>query len=1054
MKKLYGHFWILIMLSLGCTSMLQAQKIVGKVVDAQDGIGIPGVSILVKGTTKGVSTDKDGMYNLTGVPKTATLIFSVIGYEKKEEAVNNLSELNVTLEVSNNTLDEIVVSGYGIETLRKDVTGAVSKIDKSTLRNTAPVNATEMLQGRAAGVNITSNDGSPGAGLNINIRGSASISAGTTPLIVIDNVPFLTSANDIYNPLSALNPNDIESIDILKDASATALYGVGATNGVIVITTKKGKKGKPVINFSVNEGVGTFAKQLKTLSSQDYALYRAENARTNADGNRIPLPGFPGLWEMLASPTIVGFSDVNFADILKTNFGVTNTTGNDWLGIITQNTRKSIYNFDFSGANESGTSYFASMGYTKEVGVLINSSFSRFSGRLNIDQKLSKFINVGLRLQYGNTAYDGLIGDWQDNNAIGSAAFLNPFVNRTNVTGAAEGQINNGGQGTNLESPEFRLNQTVAKRTQNQLQGTFNFSFKPLSWLEFAFTGGATPENTEGRRFVSSVLRAGSGTRGNANVDAANIMRWNLQPRIAINKKFGNHKLNTTLVYERRRTTNDILRTRYEQFNTEVLKDYSYSAATSIVTTPTYSDIRDISYIGRAQYDYKSKYVLTGSARIDESSRFLGKRPGFFPAVSAAWNVNDEKFMDFSKEYLSALKIRVGVGITGNNQIPLNAGIPLANLNGIGYPFNDAVNSAINIRSRFANPDIGWETTVGKNIGLDMGFFNDKLVVSTNIYSNVTRDLLLDVELPAYSSFENAIKNLGSMRNQGLEIELQSTNIQKKDFTWRTNFNIAWNRNKILSLGGQPEIGFRVIGSGATPNDVVLRVGQPIGVYYGLMQDGLINNDVERFNSTPKTADNQTGEYDYYDLNGDGNIDRFEYVPIAYALPKHTGGIGNTISWKGLDVYAFLRWSYGNDVVNKNLNTAYYLRGDNNIDADIKDDIWNRQNQDRNFQAYNSIFTTRSGSLMSRTALVEDGSFLRFETLRIGYNIPRKLTQKYKINRVRVNLTGQNLFVLNRYSWYDPEVNSSGTQRQLSPGLDQGSYPRARFYMLGIELGF
>lgn len=1058
MKKIYNYLTQCLLIHLCSTIAILAQQnvtIKGTVKDSETSEGLPGVSILVKGTAKGTTTDENGKFQLSDVPSKGALIFSYIGYDRQELAINARSEINITLVQAANSLEEVVVSGYGIETLRKDVTGAVSKIDKSTLQNTAPVNTTELLQGRAAGVNIISNDGSPGSGININIRGAASISAGTTPLIVIDNVPYLTSANDVFNPLAALNPNDIESLDILKDASATALYGVGATNGVIVITTKRGKKGKPKINFTMNEGVGTFAKRLNVLSPRDYALYRSQIVRTYAQNQFILSPGFPSMWEMLASPTIEGFSDVNFQEILKNSYGATNYDGNDWLSLITQNTRKSIYNFDFSGANESGTSYFASVGYTNETGVLINSGFKRLSGRLNIDQRLSKFMNVGLRMQYGNTAYDGLIGDWRVDNAVAQSVFMNPFINRDNVTGSSEGLINNGGQGAAPESPEYRLKQTQLTRSQDQLQATLNLSIKPTDWLEVAFTGGFIPENTNRNYFVSGVLREASDTRGRAELTTEKNIRWNLQPRIAINKKFNNHKINATFVYELRKNTNDKIYTRYEQFATEVLKENSLAASSSIISVPTYFDIRDRSYIGRVQYDFKSKYVFTASARMDESSRFVNNKRGFFPAASAAWNISDEPFMDFAKKHLSAFKIRAGVGVTGNNQIPVNAGLPLANISNVGYPFNDAVATAVATRSRFANSDITWETTQGSNIGLDLGFFNDKLAISTNLYRNVTRDLLLDIQLPAYSAFSSAIKNLGSIRNQGLEIELQSTNVQTKNLTWRTNFNIAWNRNKILSLGGQPEIGFRVIGTGSNPNDVILRVGQPIGVYYGTIQDGLINNDIERYNATPKVQDNNTGEFGFYDLNGDGNIDRLEYVPIAYTLPKHTGGIGNTINWKGFDLYAFMRWSYGNDVVNNNLNRAHYLRGDNNLQYNVVDQIWNRQSQDRNYQSYFAIFTTRSGSTFSRSEMVEDGSFLRLETARIGYNIPSKILQKYKIQRAKLMLTGQNLFLLSRYSWYDPEVNAaSGSNRQLAPGLDQGSYPRSRFYMFGLELGF
>lgn len=1035
-----------------------AQKISGTVKD-EKGEPIPNASVTIVGKPQGTATDLNGAFSLNAKPNE-TLNISFIGYVTMRVVVGNKTNFEIVLKEDANTLEEVVVSGYGIETLKKDVSGAISKIDKSTFQNTAPVSATELLQGRAAGVNIVSNDGSPGAGISINIRGSASISAGAAPLVVIDNVPYLTNTNDAVNPLSTINPNDIESLDILKDASATALYGVGATNGVIVITTKRGKKGKPTINFSVKDGFGTFARRLETLSPQDYAMYRAATARAfAADDSRqtsyVGFPGLPGLWEMIASPKMEGFSDVDFKQLLQTQYGVTNIDGTNWLDLVTQNSHRKLYDFDFSGATDNGTSYFASLGYVDETGVLINSGFKRLSGRLNIDQKLSKFMTAGLRLQYSNTGYEGLIGDWRVDNAVAQTVFMNPFINRDNVTGASEGLVNNGGQGAAPESPEFRIKQTTVNRNSDWFSGNLNFSIKPTDWLEFAFTGGLITDNNSRNYFVSRVLREASNTNGKAEIESGRDLRWTLQPRMSINKKFGNHKINSTFVYEMRKNSNDKIYTRYEQFSTEVLNNYSLAAASTVFSVPTYFDIRDRSYIGRVQYDYNSKYILTASARIDESSRFINDRTGFFPAISAAWNISDEKFMDFAKDYLSALKLRAGFGITGNNQIPVNAGLPLANIANVGYPFNNAVTTAVNPKSRFANSDITWETTQGTNVGLDIGLWNDKIGISTNLYKNVTRDLLLDIQLPAYTSFSSSIKNLGKLQNTGFEMEITSRNIKTTKFSWITNFNIAFNRNKILDLGGQPEIGFRVIGTGSNPNDLILRVGQPLGVYYGTLQDGLINNDTERFNSTPKVQDNNTGEFGFYDLNGDGNIDRLEYVPIAYTLPKHTGGIGNTISWKGIDFYTFLRWSYGNDVVNNNLNRAHYLRGDNNLQQNVANDIWTRQNEERNYQGYFAIFTTRSGSTFSRSEMIEDGSFLRFETLRLGYNLPSKWIQKAKLQRAKITFTGQNLAILTRYSWYDPEVNSStGQNKQLSPGLDQGSYPRSRFYLFGLELGF
>jgi TonB-linked SusC/RagA family outer membrane protein len=1058
MKKL---LLLLIIFFTAQVGLFAQSKTISGIVKDKNGDVVIGATVAVNGTNRGAITDINGEYTIQASPGEK-LIISFVGSQSQEIVVGQESKIDILLLEDTNLLEEVVISGYGIETFKKETSGAVSKIDQSTLKNTAPVNVSELLQGRAAGVNIVSNDGTPGAGFSINIRGSNSISGGSSPLIVIDNIPYITDGNSTVNPLSVINPNDIASIDVLKDASATALYGVGATNGVIVITTKNGAKGKPIINLNVKRGFGTFARTLPVLSSEDYALYRATIARTSGGNNggqagAILNPGAPSVWEMVAflNQGDEG-GDIKYRDVLKNQYGLTNYEGTNWLDVITQNTQRAQYDFDFSGSSNNGTSYFASLGYLNEKGLLINSGFSRLSGRLNLEQKIGKIITAGMRLQYANTDYEGLIGDWRVDNAVSQSTFMNPFINRDNITGGTEGVINNGGQGAGPESPEFRLNETISNRQTNWFSGNLNISVKPLSWLEFAMNAGLTNDLNSSNYFVSRVLREASNTNGRAILEKGEDIRWTINPRIAINHKFNkNHKIAANLIYEARKTADDRLRTTYEQFSTEVLKDYTLQAAGSVFSVPQYFDIRDQSFIGRVQYDYKRKYVFTSSLRVDQSSRFITDKTGIFPAASFAWNIIDEPFMKFSEKYLSNLKIRGGVGVTGNNQIPINSGLLLGNLSNGGYPFNNSVSTSVNVGTRFANPDVTWEQTTGLNLGIDFGFLKDRFTLSTNVYSNRTSGLLLDVQLPTYSSFTSTIRNVGGLTNRGLELELTSFNINKRNFSWNTNFNIAWNRNKITDLGGQPDLAFTVIGTGPNTNDVLLRVGQPIGVYYGTIQDGLINNETELLNSPRKTADNNVGEFGFLDVNGDGLIDRTEYVPMAYALPLHTGGIGNTLTYKSFDFYAFMRWSYGNDVVNNNLNRAHYLRGDNNLQTIISNDIWNRQDQDRNYQSYFAIFTTRSGSTFSRSEMVEDGSFLRFETLRVGYTLPSKFMKKVNLRTAKITFTGQNLALLSRYSWFDPEVNAArGQNRGLFPGLDQGAYPRSRFFLFGVDLGF
>jgi TonB-linked SusC/RagA family outer membrane protein len=1038
----------------------QGRVITGVIMD-EKGQTLEAVTVENLKTKKTVLSDSKGRYSIAA-ERNNEIQFSYTGYEIQKEKVNESATIDITLTPLENLLETVVVSGYGIRTFKKDQTSATSKIDKGSLESTAPVNLSEVLQGRAAGVNIVSNDGTPGAGFSINIRGLSTITAGASPLVVIDNIPYANSAGDAFNPLSAINPNDIESIDILKDASATALYGVGASNGVIVITTKQGKSGKPKFTFSSKVGIGELVRTLGTLSPQEYAAYRAALYRSEAGDNSgfattyIPKPGEPGLWELLADPTEAAKLGIDPKAILNNFYGVTNLTGSNWLDLITQNTVRQFHDLSFSGSTPGGTSYFASLGYADEKGTIINSGFRRLSSRLNLDQKISKIFSAGIKFQYTNSTYKGLIGDNRADNAIAQANSMNPFINRDNILGNTEGAINNGGAGAGPESPEFRVKQLDASRSANWFNGNISVSAKPLNWLELVLQAGVTNEDSYRGTYTPSLLRDAQNVKGRVDITDRSDLRWVFQPRIAVNKTFAkNHRINGTFVFEARKDKANQIFTRYEQFGTEVLGINSLASAQSVRATPGYTDIRVRSYIGRVQYDFKRKYIFTASTRIDESSRFVKDKTGVFPAVSAAWNIKDEPFMDFTSKLMSTIKFRIGYGITGNDQIPLNAGVPLGNISNVFYPFNNGLTTIVNPTNRFANSDITWETTRGFNLGLDLGFLKDRITLTTNYYNNTTKNILLDVQLPGYSAFTSSILNSGSIRNKGLELEIASANIRGKKFKWNTNFNISFNRNEILDLGGVPELGFRAVGTGGSLNDVLLRVGQPIGVYYGTFQDGLVNTDFERYNSPRKAQDNNTGEFQFFDLNGDGIIDRDEYVPMAYTLPIHTGGIGNTLTYKGFEIYAFFRWSYGNDVVNNNVNRAFYLRGDNNLITDVSKSIWNRQNQDRNYQSYLAIFTTRINSLFPRSEMVEDGSYLRFETMRIGYSLPAKWLKKAKISSARLSLTGQNLFVLTRYSWYDPEVNSAtGTNKGLFPGLDQGAYPRSRFILFGLDLTF
>ncbi|MBP6411410.1 MAG: TonB-dependent receptor plug domain-containing protein, partial [Pseudarcicella sp.] len=566
MKKIYYYTLTSILTFFMCVTMGFAQNkisVTGEIKDGDNFSSLPGVSILVKNTKMGAVTDQSGKFKLNEVSPNATLVISYTGYTTQEVNVSGRSVINLSLASSTQEIETVVISGYGIKTSAKNNTSATSKVDAATLRNTTAVSATEFLQGKVAGVDVVTNDGTPGSGLNINIRGRASLSGGSSPLFVIDGIPYPISNSDVTNPTANINPNDIESMDVLKDASATALYGVGAANGVVVITTKRGKQGKPLINFSFKSGAGEFSRSIETQSPKDYALMRAAIVREYAgniiDANnsffRMTLyPGRPSLPEMLAvyDPSISYEKGESIQQLFSAE-KLTNLTGVNWLKEITQNTTKKFYDFDISGATPTGTSYFWSMGYANETGAIKNSAFDRFTTRLNIEQKLGKIFTAGVRMQYARTAFDGLIGDNRAENAIAQANFLNPYINLDNITGENVNAFNNGGGGLALENPKYRIDNIHSYRFNNGFIGNLSVTVKPLSWLGITVQTGLTNDNKDREYFVPTRLREAQGTLGKATTNPENDLKWSFAPRINIDKKIKNIVgMNVALVYEKK----------------------------------------------------------------------------------------------------------------------------------------------------------------------------------------------------------------------------------------------------------------------------------------------------------------------------------------------------------------------------------------------------------------------------------------------------------------------------------------------------------------------
>lgn len=1022
--------------------------VTGKVTD-QGGQPMVGVSVRVEGPTpNGVQTDSEGKYSIQ-LKKGDIVTFSYISFETKTVNWNGTSVLNVILKENATTLNEVVALGY-VTTTRAENTGSISSINAKEIQRANATDVLSVIQGRTPGVQIVSNDGAPGGGFTLNVRGSNSITAGTTPLLVVDGIPFVPPTDEGFNPFSFINPNDIETIDVLKDAAATALYGAEAAAGVIVITTKKGKLGEPRINVLYNTGYSYVPQNRIPGVQSDEAYVSSMAARVAA---RPPLPDFGGGNPWLAR---VG------TDYYK--------NGNDWFDLITDNVVTQKFALDFSSATEK-TNYRASVGYDDENGIVIGSGFKRFTAKFNITQQFGKKVKISLNTQYANTKYEGLYSSWGGFGSQGLVAqslFTNPFQALDDPLGENvldDPLFSFGGLTAGQQNPLTYINDVSLDRNSDFLQGNFQIDYKITNDLTFNTTVGSQFENRELNRFVPATTREGLIQNGILNLNNNKNFNYVLLSKLGYRKTFNSkHNINLDGVIEAKKYSNDS----YSQIATNLLVpslEYYSGSTTTSPNAPlrTLEVFSTASALMRAAYSFDQKYIINGSVRLDASSRFgENNKTAIFPAVSFAWVLSKEKFIENLKlSWLDNAKIRGSFGVVGNNQIrtytPYST-LAILQAGGVTnrYTFYGGGSPSSSIAlgaNSISNPDLRWESTKSYDAGLDLAFLKGRLNFVADVYYKQTDDLLLDVDQVAYNGVaERALVNIGSLENRGLELSLNGTIIKKKDFTFDAGFNISFNRNKVLNLGASNELFFNRTGNF---QDLVIKVGEPIGNFRGFILDGVYNNDIERNNSAVdlKQPSKALGLLRIADIDGDGFITNDDRVTVGNTLPVHIGGITTTFGYKNFELYAFGRWSYGNDVVNVNADQSTEARYNNKILASVDGQQWSPQQPNNN---YFGLVNSNRGNLGGfRSESIEDGSFFRLDRVTLSYNVPAKTLSKYKINNLRLSLTGTNLLVITRYSWFDPEVNTGfGSAAKLGPGVDSSAYPRMRSFNFGLNFGF
>ncbi|MBR9853323.1 MAG: TonB-dependent receptor [Algicola sp.] len=1035
------------------------------VVTDEAGVPLAGATIIAKGTTVGATTDFDGNFEIT-MPSGVTVIrVTYIGFKAKEVDVAGQTSVNISLEQDAAALEEVVVVGYGT-LAKKRVTGSVVSITPETITEVPALSPESALIGQVTGVQVQEVSGEPGAAPNIRVRGSGSISAGNDPLFVVDGIPIsrnLTSSSQLggvasqraafqpptINPLATLNPNDIESIQVLKDASAAAIYGSRGGNGVLLITTKKGSNNdEGVFSFDSFVSIQSVANKLDLMNAEELIDF-TRDARNNAylqdvGGASIDDPIGPG-----------DRGNANYE--LPESFLNWDGTDTDWQDIMFKTGVVQSYNFSYASPVRNKTSFYASTGYFSQTGIIDKAKFERYSVLLNVNSQLTEKLNLDLRLAPtvtenqrvpANSPYFGT-----PPGIVYSGIVHSPTVAPYNPDGTIN-QLNNqsylGGGTTTASNPLAIIEAVDDQIFQFQTRGNLGLTYDILPELTFKTFGGVYINLYNQDFYRASTLLYRNSADGNpyGQASSSTETNWLWENTLNWSKELGDHYIDAIAGYTAQKDNVNLKRVLANNYPDDLVP--TVSGGQVYGGTAIKEQWSLLSGLFRVNYSFKDKYLFTGTFRSDKSSRFgKNNQTGYFPSFSLGWRMNEEAFLADS-ETISELKLRVSWGQTGNFEIPNYGAVGLLspqNYNLGGNQINGLVQATI------PNPNLTWEKSEQIDFGLELGLFNNRVFLLADYYDTKTRDLLLNVAISSVSGFETTLRNLGEVQNRGFELALSTKNFVGEDFTWNTDVNFSTNKNEVLSLneGNEP-----IYSSGSAGVRHVTRVGDPIGSYYGYVVDGVYQSQ-EEINNAPvdtQAPNPAPGDFRFKDIDGDGEITPDDRTVTGSYFPDFNWGINNRLTYKNIDLSFLIQGVEGNEILN--LTSRHMKNGEANFNAyALLNNRWRSASEPGNGSVPRADRLSGNHGNNNRPSSyqVEDGSYVRLRNVTLGYTLPTDKFFGSKIQKLRFYVTGTNLFTITDYLGYNPEV-SSITTNSLTPGEDYGAFPLAKSFTLGVNLKF